>query len=199
MNVWWCFLMISCSFWRSRQNLLNSPKLSCGFNSENRFELSLLKISTWILFIHPLQKKTHTHTHTCSDVQPWTTTVDLGFQEFYMQPWTHTSEFSRMNMDFLCMCVKFNYLTMDYPLALPNSIIGHFFYMHAYAICYRMAGLWQSWTSTVGVCPRLYGNFYWNCPWLKVLLNAHTHTHTHTHTTSNPKYSCIYTHFTQIY
>ena len=32
-------------------------------------------------------------------------------------------------MDFLCMCVKFNYmyLSMDYPLPLPKSIIGHFF------------------------------------------------------------------------
>ena len=29
MNVWWCFLMISCTFWRSRQILLDSP--SCGF------------------------------------------------------------------------------------------------------------------------------------------------------------------------
>ena len=31
MNVWWCFLMISCTFWRSRKSLWNSPKLSCGF------------------------------------------------------------------------------------------------------------------------------------------------------------------------
>ena len=30
-KVWCCFLMISCTFWRSRKNLLNSPKLSCGF------------------------------------------------------------------------------------------------------------------------------------------------------------------------
>ena len=30
-KVWWCFLMISCTFWRSRKNLLNLPKLSCGF------------------------------------------------------------------------------------------------------------------------------------------------------------------------
>ena len=32
MNIWWCFLMISCTFWRSRKNVWNSPKLSCGFN-----------------------------------------------------------------------------------------------------------------------------------------------------------------------
>ena len=32
-KVWWCFLMISCTFWRSRKKLLNSPKLSCGFNA----------------------------------------------------------------------------------------------------------------------------------------------------------------------
>ena len=28
-----CFLMISCTFWRSRKKLPNSPKLSCGFNN----------------------------------------------------------------------------------------------------------------------------------------------------------------------
>ena len=28
-KVWWCFLMISCTFWRSR----NWPKLSCGFKA----------------------------------------------------------------------------------------------------------------------------------------------------------------------
>ena len=33
MNVWWCFLMISCTFWRSGKKLLNSPKLSCGFKA----------------------------------------------------------------------------------------------------------------------------------------------------------------------
>ena len=32
-KVWWCFLMISCTFWRSRKILLNSPKLPCGFKS----------------------------------------------------------------------------------------------------------------------------------------------------------------------
>ena len=41
-----------------------------------------------------------------------------------MQPWTSTLEFLRMNMEFMCMCVKFNYITMDYPL--PKSIVGLF-------------------------------------------------------------------------
>ena len=27
--VWWCYLMISCTFWRSRKNVSNSTKLSC--------------------------------------------------------------------------------------------------------------------------------------------------------------------------
>ena len=104
---------------------------------------------------HLLREHTHTHTHTCSDLPPWTSTVNLQFQEFYMQPWTYTSEFSRMNMDFLCiMRVKFN----PYPYLSPSLDMS--FYMNAYAICYRMAGLWQSWASTVGVCPRLYGNFF---------------------------------------
>ena len=52
-------------------------------------------------------------------------TVDFSFlQEFYTQPWTYTSEFSRITMDFVCVCVcvcvsvreSSNYLTMDYPL-----------------------------------------------------------------------------------
>ena len=29
-KIWWCILMISCIFWRSRNFFLNSPKLSCG-------------------------------------------------------------------------------------------------------------------------------------------------------------------------
>ena len=32
--VWWCFLMVWSTFWRSRKNLTNVPKLSCGFNLE---------------------------------------------------------------------------------------------------------------------------------------------------------------------
>ena len=36
-KVWWCFLMISCTFWRSRKYLWNSPKLSCGFNNLHIF------------------------------------------------------------------------------------------------------------------------------------------------------------------
>ena len=59
--------------------------------------------------------RSHTHTHTYFF---GLSSVNLRFQEFYMQPWTCT-EFSRMNMDFLCMCVKFNHLIMDYPLPLP--------------------------------------------------------------------------------
>ena len=31
LRLWWCFLMISCTFWRSRIFFpSNSPKLSCG-------------------------------------------------------------------------------------------------------------------------------------------------------------------------
>ena len=40
------------------------------------------------------------HTHTCADNR------GLFFlQEFYTQPWTYTSEFSRITMDF-CVCVS---------------------------------------------------------------------------------------------
>ena len=35
-KIWWCFLMISCTFWRSTTNFLNSLKLSCGFKGEVR-------------------------------------------------------------------------------------------------------------------------------------------------------------------
>ena len=35
-KVWWCFLMISCTFWRSRIFFLNLPKLSCGFKGDLR-------------------------------------------------------------------------------------------------------------------------------------------------------------------
>ena len=41
-KVWWCFLMISCTFWRWRKNLSNSPKLSCGFKLLHRVYLPLL-------------------------------------------------------------------------------------------------------------------------------------------------------------
>ena len=45
----------------------------------------------------------HTHTHTYL-YRP--STVDFFFlQEFYTQPWTYTSEFSRITMDFVCVCV----------------------------------------------------------------------------------------------
>ena len=57
---------------------------------------------------------THTHTH----ILFWTFIREFAISGIYMQPWTCT-EFSRMNMDFLCMCVKFNHLIMDYPLPLP--------------------------------------------------------------------------------
>ena len=62
-----------------------------------------------------------------------------------MQPWTYTSEFSWMNMDFLCMCVKFNYLTMDYPLYTPayksmDASLDISFNMHAYM---RFATEWR--------------------------------------------------------
>ena len=67
-------------------------------------------------------------------------TVNLQFQEFYMKPLTYTSEFSRMNMDFLCMGVKSNYLTlyrtMDYHTPYPylhvSPSLDMSFYMHAY-------------------------------------------------------------------
>ena len=40
-KVWWCFLMISCTFWRSRKNLSNSPKLSCGMRTSRSRQCQL--------------------------------------------------------------------------------------------------------------------------------------------------------------
>ena len=52
--------------------------------------------------------------------------MNLQFQEFYMQPWTYTSEFSRMNDGLFVyinyVCVKCNYLTIDYPLTLSMPV-----------------------------------------------------------------------------
>ena len=105
-----------------------------------------------------------------------------------MQPWTYTSEFSQMNVDFLCrsMCVKFNYLTMDFPLPLPKSIIGHVF---LYACLCDLLSNGGSLTivDVHGWCvSTVIQQFFWLCPWMKVLTNAFTHTHTHTHTDTYP-------------
>ena len=63
--------------------------------------------------------------------------------------------------------------------------------MHTDAICYRMAGLWQSWTSMVGVCPRLHND-------ISDASTPHKHsTHTHTHNTHiHSTHSHTYTHTT---
>ena len=47
---------------------------------------------------------THTHTHTGTDLQPWTSFFS---RKFYTQPWTYTSEFSRITMDFFCCVCEF--------------------------------------------------------------------------------------------
>ena len=51
--------------------------------------------------------------------------------------------------------------------------------MHAYAICYWLKVLWQSWTSMIGVCPQFHCDISYVCPPLKVFTYPHTHTHTH--------------------
>ena len=47
MNVWWCFLLISCTSWRSIFLLLNSPKLSCGFKFILQWTFVCAKSQTW--------------------------------------------------------------------------------------------------------------------------------------------------------
>ena len=87
-------------------------------------------------------------------------------------------------------------LTMDYPIPLPKSIIGHHVFLYA-CLCdllpnggsLTIVDVHGWYVSTV------IQHFFWFCPWLKVLTNAHTsvctasmclhrynHTHTHTHT-----------------
>ena len=149
--------------------------------------MNQLSIIPNVLLASSFYAHTHTHTGTCSDLQLWTSTVNLQFQEFYMQPWTCTLQsFHGWTWTFcvyMYMCVNFNYVS-NHGLPPTHTLEVHHWmcmsvYMHAYAICYRMAGLWQKWTSTVGVCPRLYSNFSdvvhgWRC------LQTHAHTHTHT-------------------
>ena len=120
---------------------------------------------------YSLYKCTHTHTHThtntytCSDLQTQISTMNFRFQEFYMQPWTYTSEFSPMNMDSLCLCVKFNYLTMDYPYPCRNFLF----------ICMpmRFATEWRV-SDNRGLELSIVEGAYKHT-------RAHTHTHTHTH------------------
>ena len=117
----------------------------------------------------------HTHTHTLRTfnhgLQPWTwdlrnfTKREHTLQSFHGLTWT------------FCVCVwTFNYLTMDYLLPLPKSIIGHFFLYACLCDLLPNGGSLtivdvHSWcVSTV------IQQFYWNCPWLKVLTNAHSHT-----------------------
>ena len=56
-----------------------------------------------------------------------------------MQPWPYTSEFSRMNMDFLCNVI-FNYLTMDYPL--PHTQVHHWTFLFI-CLTMRFATEWR--------------------------------------------------------
>ena len=105
----------------------------------------------------------------------------LGISGIFTKRGHTLQQFSRMNIDcflFVCKIKLSNHGLLRYPYVSPSLDISS--YMHAYAICYRMAGLWQSWTSTVGVCPRLYSNFTEIVHGWKVLTNTHTHTHTHT-------------------
>ena len=52
-KVWRCFLMIFCTFWRSRNFLSNSPlKLFCGFNLTCRLSLAKQLISLSALQLH---------------------------------------------------------------------------------------------------------------------------------------------------
>ena len=59
-KVWWCFLMIFCTFWRSRRRKkLNSPKLSCGFKffKSDRCQFYIFKSYIIISSPHPVQLK----------------------------------------------------------------------------------------------------------------------------------------------
>ena len=109
----------------------------------------------------------HAHTHTCSDFQPWTFS---GILHATGWPWT-----------FVCVCVRV-LSNHERPLPLHKSMIGFFFYTHAYAICYRLAVLSQSWTSMVGLCSRLHSVFFLCVSMVEGAYQRAPHTHTHTHT-----------------
>ena len=188
IEVWNCKYFIwteNSSFSERKKNLhviILKKWITCTCERVDNWPIITLDIMK--SHLHKTLTQTHTPSLTCVVQYKYRHThtgilVRTFSREFCMQPWTNTSEFSWMNMAFLCMCVKFNYPTMDYPLPLFKSIIGHFFfYMHAYAICYWMAG--RGWSLTIvdvhGWCvSTVLCNFSDGCPWLKVLKNAHTH------------------------
>ena len=121
---------------------------------------------------------THTHTHTCNMYLFGPSTMDFNLefvlQEFYMQSWTYTSEFSQMNTDFLCMCVKF-YHGLP-PTPTYKSIIGHVVFT---CMPMRFSTEWQ--VSDNRGRPRLvcvHGSpwFFW---WVSMVEGALIQTHTH--------------------
>ena len=79
-KVWWCFLMISCTFWRSRKKLLNSPKLSCGFKRNLPEGLTLSYCD----------KRMQVTNHPKCDILmclDWTRTIFTRRQSAYFESW----------------------------------------------------------------------------------------------------------------
>ena len=99
-----------------------------------------------MIFQLHLYARTHTHTHTHThtlvrtlhtrDILFGPSTVNFRFQELFLHATVDihfSNAFSSIgnsehgSVFVYCMCVKFYYLTTDYPLPLPTSTIGHFF------------------------------------------------------------------------
>ena len=136
---------------------------------------------------------THTHTHTYL-YRP--STVDFFLQEFYTQPWTYTSEFSRITMDFLCVCVcvrvcvSINYLTMDYP-PTPTQVHVWNFFWHA-CLCDLLPIEGQGSLTIVDVhgwCVSTVSFWFVLCLSTIEGIYKLTHTHTHIRTHTFPFYT----------
>ena len=91
-------------------------------------------------------------------------------QNFHGWPWTC-----------VCVCVwlcVYVWVLSNHglpPTPRPKSIMWLFFYTHAYAICYRLTILWQSWITGR---PWLHSDF----SDVSMVEGAYKRTHTHTHT-----------------
>ena len=115
--------MISCTFWRSRKNLLNSPKLSCGFNpfrikTPNIYyqeEINLYCIINWQhKFLHFHYKSVKLDV-LCRQNKIWT--FGNPFQSKKLPICTWNSDLHN-----LCICCQFEDSQIISPKIIPMSM-----------------------------------------------------------------------------
>ena len=133
----------------------------------------------------------HTHTHICSDLQPWT-----FFSPGILQPTVdiHCRVFTDDHGLFVCVCEY--YLTMDYPIRYPYiSPWLELFFSHA-CLCdllpiggsLTIVDVHSLFVSSGLIVIFLMCVKGWRC----LQMRTHTHTHTsHSHYPIIPCYKCI--------